>query len=76
MTTPMAKKIIYKKKSEKFSERLAKRTKLSETEIERLVRIFNEMTVIDKVHLKGDSDLSLKMLRFLQKIIAESFQTC
>ena len=56
MTTPMAKKIIYKKKSEKFSERLAKRTKLSETEIERLVRIFNEMTVIDKVHLKGDLD--------------------
>ena len=34
-----------KKKSEKFSERMAKKTKLSEAEIDRLVHIFMQMTV-------------------------------
>ena len=34
-----------KKKSEKFSERMAKKTKLSEAEIDRLVHIFRQITV-------------------------------
>ena len=45
MTTTFANNFPTKNKTEKFTEKMAKKTKLSETEIDRLVQIFKRITV-------------------------------
>ena len=45
MTTTFTNSFPSKNKTEKFTERMAKKTKLSETEIDRLVQIFKRITV-------------------------------
>ena len=47
MTTAFANSLPSKNKTEKFTEKMAKKTKLSETEIDRLVQIFKRITVCD-----------------------------
>ena len=65
MTTTFANNFPTKNKTEKFTEKMAKKTKLSETEIDRLVQIFKRITVfcanyvsVTQIHLQKDSRYS------------------
>ena len=45
MTTALANNFPSKNKTEKFTEKMSRKTKLSESEIDRLVQIFKRITV-------------------------------
>ena len=43
--TTVSENIQLKKKIEKFSEKMSRKTKFSETEVEKLVHVYNKITV-------------------------------
>lgn len=45
MTSTVSENIQMKKKIEKFSEKMARKTKFSESEVEKLVHVYNKITV-------------------------------
>ena len=48
MTSTVTENMQIRKKIEKFSEKMARKTKFSETEVEKLVHVYNKITVYNK----------------------------
>ena len=63
MASTVTENMQIRKKMEKFSEKMARKTKFSESEVEKLVHIYNRITVNVWVYILHDLSLQFITLR-------------